>query len=126
MDLGHWRGCSCLLHPISPPTHLRQGQASLLEECLRAQGRALLGLKGRVAGLVVLIACGSILASVWGTLGMAVATIVAQAIVLIVIVFAARDHFRNADIRLLIPRFQDISDLTKYLTRRLKPTTRTS
>ncbi|HET9367366.1 MAG TPA: oligosaccharide flippase family protein [Candidatus Udaeobacter sp.] len=89
------------------------GQASILEESMRAQGRAFIGLEARAAGLVVMIAVGWLLAPALGIFGVVLAAIVSQAIVLIVMMFAARWHFHRAMLNALCPRLSDLLELKR-------------
>jgi O-antigen/teichoic acid export membrane protein len=93
------------------------GQASILEESMRAQGRAFVGLEARAAGLVVMIAMGWLLAPVVGIYGVVFAAIGSQAIVLIVMMFAVRWHFHRALLNALLPRISDLLELKTRLLR---------
>jgi len=93
------------------PAAALTGQASILEESMRAQGRAFVGLEARAAGLVVMIALGWLLAPVIGIYGVVFAAIGSQAIVLIVMMFAARWHFHRALLNTLLPRVHDLVEL---------------
>lgn len=90
------------------------GQSGLLDEALRAQGRAFVGIKGRVAGLSVLLVLGAALAPVWGVMGVVVASILAQLIVLIVFMLAAKAHFHEASLRTLCPGLKDAHELWRH------------
>jgi hypothetical protein len=78
---------------------------------MRAQGRAFVGLEARAAGLVVMIAMGWSLAPVFGILGVVFAAIGSQAVVLAVMMFAARWHFHRALFSALLPRIADLLEL---------------
>jgi O-antigen/teichoic acid export membrane protein len=99
------------------PAAALTGQASILEESMRAQGRAFVGLEARAAGLVVMIAMGWLLAPVVGIYGVVFAAIGSQAIVLIVMMFAARWHFHRALLNALLPRISDLLELKTRLLR---------
>ena len=99
------------------PAAALTGQASILEESMRAQGRAFVGLEARAAGLVVMIAMGWLLAPVIGIYGVVFAAIGSQAIVLIVMMFAARWHFHRALLNALLPRISDLLELKTRLLR---------
>jgi antigen flippase len=99
------------------PAAALTGQASILEESMRAQGRAFVGLEARAAGLVVMIAMGWLLAPVVGIYGVVFAAIGSQAIVLIVMMFAARWHFHRALLNALMPRISDLLELKTRLLR---------
>lgn len=98
-----------LLIPASALT----GQASILEESMRAQGRAFIGLEARAAGLAVMIAVGVVLVPVLGIFGVVFAMIGSQAVVLIVMMFAARWHFHRALLNALLPRLDDLLELKR-------------
>jgi enterobacterial common antigen flippase len=93
------------------------GQAGILEESMRAQGRAFVGLEARAAGLLVMVAVGWLLGSVLGILGVVLAVIGSQAIVLTVMMFAARWHFHRALLNALLPRMSDLLELKRRLLR---------
>jgi len=99
------------------PAAALTGQASILEESMRAQGRAFVGLEARAAGLVVMIAMSWLLAPVVGIYGVVFAAIGSQAIVLIVMMFAARWHFHRALLNALLPRISDLLELKTRLLR---------
>jgi antigen flippase len=93
------------------------GQATILEQAMRAQGRAFIGLEARAAGLVIMIATGLLLASTLGIFGVVSAAIISQAIVLAVMIFAARWHFHRAVLNTLRPRMSDLVELKSRLLR---------
>jgi len=93
------------------PAAALAGQASILEHAIQAQGRAFIGLGGRAAGLLVMIAVGWSLAPVFGILGVVFAAIGSQAVVLVVMMFAARWHFHRALFSALLPRIADLLEL---------------
>ena len=78
---------------------------------MRGQGRAFIGLEARVAGLLVMIAVGWLLAPVYGILGVVFAAIGSQAIVLAVMMCAARWHFHRELLNTLLPRVPDLVEL---------------
>src|SRR5437660_3108276 len=86
------------------PAAALTGQASILEEAMRGQGRAFIGLEARAAGLVAMIVLGVLLAPRWGIFGIVIAAIASQAIVLAVMTFAARWHFHRACLTAVLPR----------------------
>jgi len=99
------------------PAAALTGQASILEQAMRGQGRAFIGLEARAAGLLVMIAVGWLLAPVFGILGVVFAAIGSQAIVLTVMMFAARWHFHRALLNALLPRMSDLLELKRRLLR---------
>lgn len=93
------------------PAAAFSGQASVLEEAMRAQGRAFIGLEARAGGLVVMLAVGWLLAPSLGILGVVFAVVASQTIVLMVMTFAARYHFQRAVLSTLLPRIADLVQL---------------
>ena len=83
---------------------------------MRAQGRAFIGLEARAAGLVMMVGMGWLLAPTFGILGVVFAAIGSQAIVLMVMVFASRWHFHRALLHALLPRAEDLLELTKRMS----------
>ena len=100
---------------LIPATAL-SGQATILEEAMRAQGRAFIGLEARAAGLVVMVGMGWLLAPTFGILGVVSAAIGSQAIVLMVMMLASRWHFHRALLHALLPRAGDLLELTKRMS----------
>ncbi len=94
------------------PAAALAGQASILEQAMRAQGRAFIGLEARAVGLLVMVFVGWLLTPVFGILGVVFAAIGSQAIVLAVMMFAARWHFHRALLNPLLPRIDDLMELT--------------
>src|SRR5437660_76703 len=99
------------------PAAALAGQASILEESMRAKGRAFIGLEARAAGLLVMVAAGWLLAPVFGILGVVFAAIGSQAIILTVMTFAARWHFHRACLTAVLPRMSDLLELKRRLLR---------
>jgi antigen flippase len=99
------------------PAAALTGQASILEESMRAQRRAFIGLEARAAGLLVMVFVGWLLAPVVGIYGVVFAAIGSQAIVLVVMMFAARWHFHRALLNALLPRISDLLELKTRLLR---------
>jgi enterobacterial common antigen flippase len=97
------------------PAAALTGQATILEESMRAQGRAFIGLEARAAGLIAMVGLGAVLARSFGVLGVVVAVIVSQAIVLAVMIVATRWHFHRALIHTLLPRLGDLLELQKRI-----------
>jgi O-antigen/teichoic acid export membrane protein len=94
------------------PAAALMGQASILEESMRAQGRAFIGLEARGAGLLVMLVVGILLAPIMGIFGVVFAMIGSQVVVLLVMMFAARWHFHRALLNTLWPRPADVVELT--------------
>jgi O-antigen/teichoic acid export membrane protein len=87
------------------------GQAGVLEDAMRGQGRAFVGLEARVAGMTLFLAVGWWAARQWGIIGAAAAYVLGQSIVLAVMIMAARLHFREIGLWTLIPRIEDLREL---------------
>jgi O-antigen/teichoic acid export membrane protein len=96
------------------------GQASILEESMRAQGRAFIGLEARLAGMVVFLGLGWLLAERLGVLGVTLAYVAAQAVVLTFMLFVARWHFPQSTFANLVPRREDLRELIHRLKTRLQ------
>ncbi len=75
------------------------GQSSILEESMRAQGRAFIGLEARLVGMVVFLLMGWLLAVRCGVLGVTLAYVAAQLTALTIMLVAARLHFSQARFR---------------------------
>lgn len=102
------------------PAAAFSGQASILEETMRAQGRAFIGLEARAIGLVIMLALTFLLVGRFGILGVAAATIGAQAVVLIIMAFASRRQFHGAVFSSLFPKLNDLAELKNRLFRSLQ------
>jgi O-antigen/teichoic acid export membrane protein len=87
------------------------GQAGILEEAMRAQGRAFIGLEARLAGMAVFLVVGWMLAESCGVLGVTIAFVAAQAVVLAFMLCVARWHFTQATLANLMPRMADLQEL---------------
>jgi enterobacterial common antigen flippase len=87
------------------------GQAGILEEAMRAQGRAFIGLEARLAGMAVFLVVGWMLAKPYGVLGVTLAFVAAQAVTLAFMLCAARWHFAQATLANLMPRWADLHEL---------------
>lgn len=87
------------------------GQAGILEEALRAQGQAFIGVKGRVLGLIVMIVMGFALVPFLGLLGVVLGFVFAQIVVLGVMAFSFGLHFNVSALKTLTPRFSELVEL---------------
>jgi enterobacterial common antigen flippase len=87
------------------------GQAGILEEAMRAQGRAFIGLEARLAGMAVFLVAGWFLADRFGVVGVTLAFVAAQAVALAFMLCAARWHFTQATLANLMPRWADLQEL---------------
>lgn len=95
------------------------GQAVLLEEAMRAQGRAFVGIQGRLAGFGVLIVAGTLLAPKLDIMGVIVALTAAHVVILTVLVVSACRHFQDGRASRLWPRLGDLAELVNLVRRRL-------
>jgi O-antigen/teichoic acid export membrane protein len=89
------------------------GLANLLDQAMRGQGRAFIGLEGRVAGLAAIVALGSVLARQWGLIGMCLAFVAGQLVCLSVFVYCAIRHYGQGMgvIRALVIKWSDVGEL---------------
>lgn len=96
------------------------GQASVLEESLRAQGRAFIGLEARLSGMIVFLTTGWFLAPRAGLVGVTIAFNAAQFVVLVFMLCVARWHFAQATFTNLTPRAADLRELLLWLRGRVR------
>lgn len=96
------------------------GQASVLEESMRAQGRAFIGLEARVAGMTVFLIVGLLLAKWLGLIGVALAFNAAQFVTLVFMLCVARAHFAQSSFADFVPRGADLMDLARRIPAQLK------
>lgn len=87
------------------------GLANLLEQSVRGQGKAFIGLEGRIAGLVVMAAIGLLLAPLYGLNGVCLAYILCQLTCLSVITWRTNQHYSVKGLSCYIPRWNDVSIL---------------
>ncbi len=91
------------------------GQSGILEQAMRAQGRAFIGLEARAAGLIAMLALGWWLAGPFGIFGVVVGAVASEVVVLIVMMLAARWHFHHALLHNLLPRWKDLLEVHKRI-----------
>jgi O-antigen/teichoic acid export membrane protein len=96
------------------------GQASVLEESMRAQGRAFIGLEARIAGMTVFLIAGGFLARWSGLIGVTVAFNAAQLVTLTFMLFVARFHFARTSFLDFMPRGADLVDLARRIPAQIK------
>ncbi|HEX4415224.1 MAG TPA: oligosaccharide flippase family protein [Lacipirellulaceae bacterium] len=96
------------------------GQASVLEESMRAQGRAFIGLEARGAGMTVFLIVGTLLARWLGLIGVTLAFNAAQFVTLVFMLCVARTHFARASFAEFVPRGADLVDLARRIPAQLK------
>jgi O-antigen/teichoic acid export membrane protein len=87
------------------------GQASILEESLRARGLAFVGVAGRIAGLAAMLAMALLLTPRWGTMGIVTACNAAQAAVLATMIWIFRDRVAETGAVPLFPRIADLLEV---------------
>jgi enterobacterial common antigen flippase len=91
------------------------GQANILEQALRGQGRPFAGLEARIVAIAVFALATLLLVSKWAILGVVAAFIIAQAILLLALVLAAGWHWRMPVTSLLVLGKQDFVELAGRL-----------
>ena len=84
------------------------GLANLLEQSMRGQGRAFVGLEGRLAGLVVMVLAGWGLAKTNGLDGVCMAYAVSQLVCLVVIMRRLNQHYSAKGWKHYMPRWNDV------------------
>lgn len=101
------------------------GLSNQLEQAMRGQGRAFVGLEGRLVGLIVLAVLGILLSRMYGLEGMCVSFAISQLCCLIVILYRVHSHYGvSASLMTYIPTKEDatrILSLLGYLVRRFSP-----
>ncbi|MES2505726.1 MAG: oligosaccharide flippase family protein [Verrucomicrobiota bacterium] len=100
-------GSAVVVSMVLIPSAALAGLAGLLEEALRAQGRAFVGVGERGLCLVLLLICGLAMVPLWGLVGMAVASVLSQGVLLLLLALAARRHFDGARLKMLAPSWAD-------------------
>lgn len=94
------------------------GLANLLEQSMRGQGRAFVGLEGRVAGLIMMALCGILLSSGFAIAGVCAAYIAGQLTCLLVIIVRTNQHFNvTRYITNYMPNNNDIISLVAIIKR---------
>ncbi|MHC4131451.1 MAG: lipopolysaccharide biosynthesis protein [Planctomycetota bacterium] len=94
------------------------GLANMLEQAVRGQGKAFIGLEGRLAGLILMAVSGIILAKTMGFVGVCLAYIIGQFTCLAVIMWRTNHHYYVKSIRPYIPQFNDINYLYHLCSKR--------
>ena len=83
------------------------GQASILEQSLRAQGRAFVGLEARIIGLISMVPVAWFASRIWGLSGVPLAYDLAQLLCLIVFCVKTNAHFGQSTLNALRPGAAD-------------------
>ncbi len=91
------------------------GLANLLEQSLRGQGKAFIGLEGRVAGLLVMIVSGMLLMNLLGLSGVCLAYILCQLTCLSVIIWRTNQYYAVNSLSCYFPRYADIRGIIDML-----------
>lgn len=94
------------------------GLATLLEQGMCGQGKAFVGLEGRLAGLVIMVILGIILAKALGLSGVCLAYIAGQFACLTVIIWRTNKHYSVKTATVYMPRFGDIHYLSNLFFQR--------
>ncbi len=104
------------------PAGAFSGQAGILEQSLRAQGRAFVGLEAQITGMIILVPVAFLGSKLWGMLGVVAAYDLAQLFCLMAFCFRAKTHFGQVDFSCLKPHWSDLKagwlPLVKFLTKR--------
>jgi len=96
------------------------GLSSLLEQTMRGQGRAFVGIEARLAGLAVMVPIGYLGSRAWGMNGICLAFIVAQGVSLAVLILRTRGHYRREfSFRALVPTLGDARAVADRVVQRL-------
>lgn len=89
------------------------GLSNMLEQAVRGQGKAFIGLEGRLAGLILMAISGIILAKTMGLVGVCLAYIIGQLACLMVIIWRTSKHYSVKRAGVYIPRLGDVNYLFK-------------
>ena len=96
------------------------GLADMLEQSVRGQGKAYIGLEGRLAGLVVLTLLAIPFSKIIGILGVCYAYILGQLICLSVIIWRTNRHYACRKLTAYLPSYQDVEYLYGLVWNRMK------
>lgn len=91
------------------------GQASVLEESLRAKGHAFVGILGRLIGMAALIGLGLWWVPIYGLTGLAVASSAGQALVLLFMARSVALYFDEFQWAGYVPTARDVSFLRQRI-----------
>ncbi len=102
------------------PASALAGLASLLEQAMRGQGRAFVGVQGRLAGLALMVPVG-FYASIWGIVGVCLAFTVAQCATLAVLVAHTKYHYGSSfSFFALVPTLGDARRVVARVSARIR------
>jgi O-antigen/teichoic acid export membrane protein len=93
------------------PGSVFSGQAAILEQSLRAQGRAFIGLEARIVGILIMVPVAYVGSKLWGMLGIVLAYDLAQLICLVAFCARAEKHFGAGTISALMLRWSDLKTM---------------
>ncbi|MHC4264373.1 MAG: lipopolysaccharide biosynthesis protein [Planctomycetota bacterium] len=94
------------------------GLANMLEQAVRGQGKAFIGLEGRLAGLILMTISGIVLAKTLGLAGICLAYIIGQFACLAVLMWRTNHHYSVKTVRPYLPQFNDINYLYHLCSKR--------
>ena len=97
------------------PASAFSGQASILEQSLRAQGRAFVGLEAQILGILIMVPVAYVGSKLWGMLGIVLAYNLAQLFCLVMFCLRAKSHFRRQTLSDLLPRLSDFKTIWSSL-----------
>jgi len=93
------------------------GLANMLEQSVRGQGKAFVGLEGWLAGLVIMVISGIVLAKALGLSGVCLAYIAGQLTCLAVIIWRTNKHYSVKTAASYMPRFCDVNCISNLFLR---------
>ncbi len=95
------------------------GLANLLEQSMRGQGKAFVGLEGRVAGLIVMSVTGLLLVPSLVLIGVCLAYILCQLTCLSVIIWRTNQHYSVRGLSDYVPRWTDAVNLIQRFSSKI-------
>ena len=95
------------------------GLANMLEQAVRGQGKAFVGLEGRLAGLVIMVILGIVLSKTFGVVGACLAWIAGQFVCLMVIIWQTNKHYSVKAATVYMPHFGDANYLFNVFSQRV-------
>jgi enterobacterial common antigen flippase len=90
------------------PASAFSGQAGILEQSLRAQGRPFVGLEAQILGLLIMVPVAYVGSKLYGILGIVLAYNLAQLFCLMMFCVRARSHFRRQSLSDFLPKRSDL------------------
>lgn len=102
------------------PASALAGLASLLEQAMRGQGRAFVGVQGRLVGLALMVPVG-FYASTWGIVGVCLAFTTAQCATLAVLIVNTKYHYgQSFSFAALVPTLGDARRVVARIAARIR------